>query len=102
MGLDVVAGQTVLRAARREPWPENVANPPLGPVRVPALVQEHVCRTVGEGVWLDGCVGRSGLGSDIYVLRLVLLVFNQSQIHHCLRSTLHSIADPIVDFRLTS
>jgi hypothetical protein len=38
-----------------------VANPPLGPVRVAALVQEHVCRAVGEGVWLDGSVGGSGL-----------------------------------------
>ena len=61
-----VAGQTVLRAVRIEPSPENVANPPLGVCQGRGLDSGQFCKTVGDGVGLDGFVGSwKGARADI-------------------------------------
>ena len=56
-----MAGQTVLRAVRIDPSPENVANPPLGVCQGRGLDSGQFCKTVGDGVGLDGFLeGRQG------------------------------------------
>ena len=75
-----VAGQTVLRAVRIEPSPENVAHPPLGACQGRGPGSGQFCKAVGDGVGLDGFV--EGCQGSIYVLRLALLDSNPSPIRY--------------------